>query len=114
MKRPGMMIYFDMYESLSKLSPTLQGKMLRAMLEYAIHGVEPVLTDKLEVIWGLIKPRIDMDAQAYHRAIHQKNYANYCKKRKRAGLDKLPYDEWLELQQNESVGHRKSPKNTGR
>lgn len=96
-----MMIYFDMYESLSKLSPVMQGKMLRAMMEYAIHGKEPEIPDKLGVIWGLIKPRIDRDAQAYCRAIQQKNYANYCKKRKKLGLDKLAYDEWLEHQQKE-------------
>lgn len=103
MARPGLMLYFDMLEPLRDLPLEDIGRITLAMLEYGMDGAAPDFGGNLplKLTWGFIKPRLDRDGEAYENTKVQRKYAAFCKKRSNMNLPKIPFEEWLEMTEDE-------------
>lgn len=94
MAKPGVMIYFDMRESIQELTDDEKGRLLVAILEYGELGVIPEFTGILKAVWGFIRPKLDRDNRAYEDTVAKRKYAAYCKKQRKSEFPELPFDEW--------------------
>lgn len=103
MARPGIMLYFDILEPIRVLPDADKGRLLVAMLEYGKSGTVPEFEGDLglTLAWGFVKPKIDKDEEAYKDSVIQREYAAFCKKRRRLNLSKIPFEEWLSLPEYE-------------
>lgn len=99
--RPGVMIYFDIRPNLKLLTLEQRGILFDAILEYGELGVEPDLEGILAMAWGFIKPRIDKDGERYSRQIAQRQYATYCREKKRSNEEPLSFDAWMASKDND-------------
>lgn len=95
MGRPGIMLYFDILEPIKVLPDADKGRLLVAMLEYGQCGTAPEFEGMLALAWGFVKPKIDKDSEEYNRTILKRQYATYCRDRKRKGEPEIGFDEWL-------------------
>ena len=101
MARPGIMLYFDILEPIRMLSDEDKGRLLIAMLEYGRDGVVPTLDGPLGIVWSFVHPLIDKDGQRYDDMKLQREYAAFCKKRKRIWMPKITFDEWVLMTEDE-------------
>ena len=101
MARPGIMIYFEILEPIKMLSDEDKGKLLVAMLEYGRDGIVPELDGALGIVWSFIHPMIDKDGQRYDDMKLQREYAAFCKKRKRIWMPKVLFDDWVCMTEDE-------------
>ena len=101
MARPGIMLYFDILEPIRVLPDADKGRLLVAMLEYGQSGTVPEFTGMLALAWGFVKPKLDRDGETYENAKVQRRYAAFCKKRTAMNLPKVPFEEWLNLTNDE-------------
>lgn len=101
MARPGIMVYFDMMGPLKVLPDADKGRLFWAMLEYGKEGTVPVFDGMLALAWEFVKPNLDRDEEAYENAKVQRNYAAFCKRRKSLKLPKIPFEEWLNMTEDE-------------
>lgn len=92
--RPGVMIYFEVRESLKFLSLEEKGKLFDAVLEYGELGVIPEFDGMLGMAWAFMKPKLDADAERYDNAILQRRYAVATREAKKAGQDLPSFAEW--------------------
>lgn len=97
MRKPGIMIYFDIAETVRSLRPSDAGRLLLAMLDYGQYGSDPKLTGTLRAIWPLVKPKLDKDQDMYENVVVQRKYAGFCKSRTSRNLPKIPFDTWLAM-----------------
>ena len=95
MARPGIMLYFDILDPLKVLPDADKGKLLVAMLEYGQSGTTPEFEGMLAMAWGFVKPKLDKDAEEYNRTILKRQYATFCRDRKKKGEPEISFDEWL-------------------
>ena len=102
MARPGIMLYFDILEPIRVLPDADKGRLLVAMLEYGKNGTVPEFDGMLALAWGFVKPKIDKDSEEYNRTILKRQYATYCRDRKRKGEPEISFDEWLITIDNQS------------
>lgn len=72
---PGVMLYFDMIDSLQCLSAEEQGELFLAILRYAQSGTQPQLSPASRVLWGLIRARIDRDTAHYYQVVENRRLA---------------------------------------
>ena len=100
MARPGIMLYFDILEPIRVLPDADKGRLLVAMLEYGQSGTVPVFDGMLALAWGFVKPKLDRDDESYEEAKVQRKYAAFCKKRNALNLTKIPFEEWLAMDEN--------------
>lgn len=103
MARPGIMLYFDILEPIRVLPDADKGRLLVAMLEYGQSGVVPEFEGMLALAWGFVKPKLDRDDESYEEAKVQRKYAAFCKKRNGLNLPKIPFEEWLAMDNNERL-----------
>lgn len=103
MARPGIMLYFDILEPIKVLPDSDKGRLLVAMLEYGQSGIVPQFDGMLALAWGFVKPKIDRDDESYEEAKIQRRYAAFCKKRNGLNLPKIPFEEWLAMDNNERL-----------
>ena len=101
MARPGIMLYFDILEPIRVLPDADKGRLLVAMLEYGQSGKVPEFEGMLAMAWGFVKPNLDRDEEAYENAKVQRSYATFCKRRKSLKLPKIPFEEWLNMTEDE-------------
>lgn len=101
MARPGIMIYFDILEPIKMLSDEDKGRLLVAMLEYGRDGVKPEMDGALGIVWSFVHPMIDKDGHRYDDMKLQREYAAFCKKRKRIWMPKILFDEWVCMTEDE-------------
>ena len=101
MARPGIMIYFDILEPIRMLSDEDKGRLLVAMLEYGRDGIVPERDGALGIVWSFVQPMIDKDGQRYDDMKLQREYAAFCKKRKRIWMPKILFDEWVCMTEDE-------------
>lgn len=101
MARPGIMIYFDMLGPIRVLPDAEKGLLLVAMLEYGQSGKLPQFDGMLALAWEFVKPKIDRDEESYADSVLQRQYAAFCKKRWRLKLPKIPFNEWLNMTDDE-------------
>ena len=95
MARPGIMLYFDILEPIRVLPDADKGRLLVAMLEYGQTGIVPDFDGLLALAWGFVKPKIDRDNEEYNRSVLRRQYATFCRERKRKGEPDITFDEWL-------------------
>ena len=96
MARPGIMVYFDMMGPLSKLPDADKGRLFWAMLEYGKCGTVPEFDGlALELAWEFVKPKIDRDSEEYNRTVLKRQYATFCRDRKKKGEPEITFEEWL-------------------
>ena len=95
MARPGIMLYFDILEPIRVLPDADKGRLLVAMLEYGQSGILPEFDGMLALAWGFVKPKIDKDSEEYNKTILKRQYATFCRDRKRKGEPDISFEEWL-------------------
>ncbi len=95
MARPGIMLYFDILEPIKVLPDADKGRLLVAMLEYGKSGIAPEFDGMLALAWGFVKPKIDKDSDEYNRTVLKRQYATFCRDRKRKGEPDISFEEWL-------------------
>ena len=97
MARPGIMLYFEILEPIMALSDADKGRLLVAMLKYGQSGELPQFDGDLGLTfaWGFVRPKIDKDSEEYNRTILKRQYAAFCRDRKRKGEQEISFDEWL-------------------
>ena len=93
--KPGIMIYFDVIETVNRLSDQNAGRLFRAILEYGMTRRVPELPEKLFLIWPLVQMRLDNDDQRYYRVTLKRRYAAYARWTKEKGQIPLEYEQWL-------------------
>ena len=95
MARPGIMLYFDILEPIRVLSDEEKGQLLVAMLEYGKEGIIPEFSGMLSLAWGFVKPKIDKDEAEYNLSVQRRQYATFCRERKKKGEPEITFDDWL-------------------
>lgn len=95
MARPGIMLYFDILEPIRVLPDEDKGRLLVAMLEYGKEGIVPDFSGMLALAWGFVKPKIDKDKDEYNKTVLKRQYATFCRDRKKKGEPDIPFEEWL-------------------
>lgn len=94
-QKPGVMIYFDTAPALELMKDAERGKMFSAILEYGQYGTQPKFTGNLEIVWAMIKPRIDADNGRYIIAKQKNRYATYIREAKKRDEVPLSFAEWV-------------------
>ena len=104
MARPGIMLYFDILEPIRVLPDADKGRLLVAMLEYGQRGTLPQFDGDLglTLAWGFVKPKIDKDSEEYNKTVLKRQYATFCRDRKKKGEPEISFDEWLMTVDNQS------------
>ena len=103
MARPGIMVYFDMMGPLNKLPDADKGRLFWAMLEYGKNGTVPEFDGlALSLAWEFVKPKIDKDSEEYNRTVLKRQYATFCRDRKKKGEPEISFEEWLMTIDNQS------------
>lgn len=102
MARPGIMVYFDMMGPLKVLPDTDKGRLFWAMLEYGKNGTVPEFDGMLSLAWEFVKPKIDKDSEEYNRTVLKRQYATFCRDRKKKGEPEISFEEWLMTNDNQS------------
>lgn len=80
-----------------------KGRLLVAILEYSKDGIVPQFDGMLAMAWGFIQPKLDRDGESYENTKVQRKYAAFCKKRSNLNLPKIPFEEWLEMDDDERL-----------
>lgn len=101
MARPGVMLYFDMLEPIRVLSDEDKGRLLVAILEYGKEGSLPEFDGMLALAWGFVKPKIDRDLEEYERTVLRRQYATFCRERKKKNEPEISFEEWLMITGNQ-------------
>lgn len=102
MARPGIMIYFDMLGPIRVLPDADKGRLLVAMLEYGQSGFVPEFDGMLALAWEFVKPKIDRDSEEYNRTVLKRQYATFCRDRKKKGEPDISFEEWMMTIDNQS------------
>ena len=99
MARPGIMIYFDILGPIRLLTDADKGRLLVAMLEYGQSGKVPQFDDDLglTIAWEFVRPKIDKDADEYSKTILKRQYATFCRDRKKRGEPEISFEEWMAM-----------------
>ncbi len=63
--KPGVMLYFDFWHGLKKLSADEKGRLVDGIVEYSETGNEPTFEGALAIVWDLAKLRVDADSERY-------------------------------------------------
>ena len=90
-KQPGVMLYFDVRESIAQLSYEEKGMLLDAILDYGQKAQEPDFANRtLGLIWPFVRKDIHRDAQRYRDRQMQAQYA--AQKRWHKDAEPMPKD----------------------
>ena len=89
------MVYFDLLPPLRVLSYEDKGRLFEAMLEYGQSGVVPEFDGMLALAWGFVKPKIDKDSEEYNRTVLKRQFAAFCRDRKKKGEPDVSFEEWM-------------------
>ena len=95
MARPGIMLYFDILGPIRLLPDSDKGRLLVAMLEYGQSGLVPEFDGALALAWEFVKPKIDKDSEEYNKTVLKRQYATFCRDRKKKGEQEITFEEWL-------------------
>ena len=95
MARPGIMLYFDILGPIRLLPDSDKGRLLVAMLEYGQSGIVPQFDGALALAWEFVKPKIDKDSEEYNKTVLKRQYATFCRDRKKKGEQEITFEEWL-------------------
>ena len=102
MARPGIMVYFDMLGPVKVLPDADKGRLFVAMLEYGQSGIVPQFDGMLALAWEFAKPKLDRDNEEYNRTVLKRQYATFCRDRKKKGEPEISFEEWMMTIDNQS------------
>ena len=89
-------LYLDQIHTLAPLPDAARGRLVLAMLHYAVTGEEQRLTGPARILWPLFRNQIDRDREKY-RAKCEKNRMNGMKggrpRQKPNGFEKSQEEE---------------------
>ncbi len=103
--RPGVMFYFDSIRpALRRLDDAQCGVLLRAVVDYAELGVVPELDAMTGMVFEMIVPKIDRDAEKYEESREQRQYAAYSRETKRRGEQPMSVAEWKLARYSKNTG----------
>lgn len=108
MAKPGIMLYFDILDPIRVLPDADKGRLLVAMLEYGQSGKVPRFDGMLALAWGFVQPSLDRDDEAYQNSVSQRKYAAFCKQRAARDLPKIPFEEWMDMSDDERLWRSKN------
>ena len=94
--RPGLMLYFDTVPVFERLSDEDAGRLIKAVLAYASTGELVPLDGTLALLFELIRPKLDRDAEKYEQTVQKRKYGGYRKACYDRGETPLEYEVWLE------------------
>ena len=104
-QRPGVMIYFDSIRpALKRLDNEQCGTLFRAVLDYSEYGEIPDLEPMTGMVFDLLRPKLDRDAERYEEGREQRQYATYCREAKKKGEQPHSFDRWKALSALKNVG----------
>lgn len=93
--RPGVMIYFEAVRpALSRLDNEQCGALFRAIIDYAEYGAVSDLGAMEGMVFDLLRPKIDRDAEKYAESREQRQHAVYVREAKRRGEQPLTLSDW--------------------
>ena len=93
--RPSVMVYFDAVRpALSRLDNEQCGSLFRAILDYAEYGAVSDLEPMTGMVFDLLRPKIDRDAEKYEESREQRQHAVYVREARRRGEEPLTLSEW--------------------
>ena len=95
-ERPGFMLYFDTAPAFEPLSNENAGRLIKAVFTYASTGELVPLDDSLTLLFELIRPKLDRDAEKYEQTVQRRKYGGYRKACYDRGETPLEYEVWLE------------------
>ena len=65
-ERPGVMVYFHLFDMLKLMDPQQVGEMMLALMAYAKDGTEPCFAEQvMQVVWVSMKNASDVDREHY-------------------------------------------------
>lgn len=94
-KKPGVMVYFDLLETLELLSDKNAGILFRAILHYGQNQTVPQLPGRLALLWPMIQMRLDLDNERYTLTSQRRKYAVYVRWSKEHGQTPLSFNSWM-------------------
>lgn len=108
--RPGVMIYFDAVRpALSRLDNDQLGSLFRAILDYGEFGAVSDLEPMAGMVFDLLRPKIDRDAEKYEESREQRQHAVYVREARRRGEEPLTLSEWRTNRESSSDNGPISP-----
>lgn len=105
MGKPGIMLYFELRPCIEQMNPQEKAEMLDALMDYGEYGQTPELSEKLRMLWPLVRQKLDRDTDRYERTVNRNQYALYSRYAARNNQPKLSYDQWKEQQNLPVVVH---------
>lgn len=75
-KKPGVMLYFELYPMLKQMTVEDAHALIMAIFEYAQNGVLPRFSSQaLDYVWEFVRLNIDRDSERYLRVVEQRRKA---------------------------------------
>ena len=95
-EKPGVMVYFDVMDSMEQLSGEQCKRLIIAIRDYGRDGKEPTLEDDeiLRLIWPFVSSTLNRDDERYNKACIRRQYGAYYKAMKRNGFIPLTWEIW--------------------
>lgn len=94
-QRPGVMIYFDSIRpALKRLDNEQCGTLFRAILDYSEFEEISDLESMTGMVFDLLRPKLDRDAERYEEGREQRQYATYCREAKKKGEQPQSFESW--------------------
>lgn len=109
-ERPGVMLYFDdIRPAINRLDPGQSGALLRSILDYAQYGAVPELDPMTSLVFEMLMPKLDREAERYEESREQRQYAVYAREKKKTGETCLSFAEWRLMRARSSVHENNGP-----
>lgn len=93
-ERPGIMFFFDDWLPLMELEDASIARLIRAALRYGRYGELPELDGTEAILWAILLPKLNRDAERYQNRRDSGEYAVYCREAKRTDVAPLSFDDW--------------------
>ena len=91
-ERPGFMVYYDrICPALARLNDAEAGMVFRALVNYSLTGELPELEGSPGLVFDLLRPGLDRDAERYESTVIHSHYMVYCRECK--AKNQIPVSE---------------------
>ena len=73
-EKPGMMVYFEVADSIRGIPYEEKGRLFEAMLDYARYGVLPTFDGfpVINALWCMVRSGLDADDKRYRKTAHDR------------------------------------------
>ena len=92
------MLYYDkICPALSRLDDSQLGSLLRGIIEYSKTGALPELDSMTDLVFEMLRPSLERDAEAYENKKIHANYMTYCRISREKGETPVSAERYREL-----------------